>query len=72
MIINEKDGRVKLARKITIDRQAKRVLIDGEQFEYHLAVEGPDVDNAMSSVDLPIVYLPVLAEDVEIIPKDES
>lgn len=59
-----------LAKRITIDRANQRVLIDGVEFPYYLAEGGPQVENP-DGTDLPIVHLPILADDVEILPKDD-
>lgn len=58
-----------LAKKITIDRKRKRVLIDGEEFPYFVSEDGPQVEDACNANAVPVVMLPVLAADVEIIPE---
>ena len=68
MILTKEGEPMKLAKKITIDRENKRVLIDGKQVAYYLHVDGPLVTNVMVEHDIPVVHLPILAEDVEIIP----
>lgn len=58
-----------LAKKITIDRKAATISINGQEFPFAIAEHGPEVENPMATHDLPVVMLPVLARDVEIIPK---
>lgn len=59
----------KFAEKVTIDRKRKVVLIDGEEFPYFLAEEGPSVENPLDRHSPPVISLPLIANDVEIIPE---
>ncbi|QFG08071.1 hypothetical protein SEA_PCORAL7_10 [Gordonia phage PCoral7] len=62
-----------IAKKITIDRKLKKVFVDGVEFPWLIEQRGPEVENIATEDDVPIVLLPVLATDVEVIPagKDE-
>lgn len=59
-----------LAKKITIDRKHHKVYIDGKEFPYAIAERGPDIESADEAHAIPIVSLPILTADLEIIPKD--
>lgn len=61
-----------LANRVTLDRANHRVLINGVEFPYYLAEDGPQVENPDSNSAMPVVYLPVIAEDVEILPSDNA
>ena len=61
---------MRLAQKITIDRARKIVLIDGEVFPYYITEDGPAVQSPMGNSAIPVVILPVLALDLEIIPEE--
>jgi hypothetical protein len=59
-----------LPERIIVDEPQGRVYIDGERFPYYLAEEGPRVEPPARKGDLAVVWLPVLADSVGIIPKE--
>ena len=59
-----------LAGKITINRKTRTVHIDGIEFPWHIAEQGPDVESCAARRGVPIIHIPVFAQDVEIIPVD--
>lgn len=59
-----------LAKKIAIDRKHHKVYIDGVEFPYLIAERGPDIESADEAHAIPIVSLPILTADLEIIPKE--
>ncbi|QDF17454.1 hypothetical protein SEA_PHROSTEDPHLAKE_10 [Gordonia phage PhrostedPhlake] len=56
--------------KITIDRNQRKVFVDGVEFPWMIAEQGPDVDDIANPHAHPIVTIPILASDVEVIPRD--
>lgn len=60
----------KVAKKITMDRAGEMVYIDGVEFPWYIAEEGPWFQDVGNKFAIPVVYIPILAEGVEIIPKD--
>lgn len=61
-----------LAKKITIDRKHHKVYIDGTEFPYAIAERGPDIESADEAHAIPIVSLPILTADLEIIPGNDE
>lgn len=56
--------------KITIDRRRHKVFIDGVEFPWFIAERGPEVEDLANRNGLPIVTIPIIAADVEVIPSD--
>ena len=61
-----------IAKKITIDRKHCKVFVDGVEFPWLIQERGPEVENVSTKDDFPIVMIPVLATDVEVIPRDDE
>lgn len=59
-----------LAKKITIDRKHHKVYIDGQEFPWYIAEYGPEAKSLDDRIAVPVVHIPVIAADIEIIPKD--
>ncbi|UVF60284.1 hypothetical protein SEA_MURP_10 [Gordonia phage Murp] len=55
--------------KITIDRNQSKLFIDGVEFPWMIAEQGPDVDDIANRNAMPIVTIPIIASDVEVIPR---
>lgn len=55
--------------KITIDRRRHKVFIDGVEFPWYIAQRGPGVEDLSNRDALPIVTIPLIANDVEVIPE---
>ena len=62
----------RIAEKVIIDLRDQSVTIDGETFPYWLDNEGPQVTLSGGHRPLPIVHLPVMAGDLEIIPANRE
>lgn len=60
----------KLAGKVTIDLQHKRLFIDGDEFPWHISEDGVDAQELGSRNTLPSIVIRVPAETIEVIPKD--
>ena len=60
-----------MAKKVTIDRKHSKVYVDGVEFPWHIAEQGPDVESAAAHRGAPTVHIPVLTRDVEIIPASD-
>lgn len=58
-----------IAKKVTIDRQRHKVLIDGKEFPWLIAESGPEVEDIANRNAVPIVTIPIIAGDVEVIPE---
>lgn len=56
--------------KITIDRRRHKVFIDGVEFPWSIVGGGPEVEDIANPDSLPIVTIPIIAADVEVIPSD--
>ncbi|QDF17105.1 hypothetical protein JZX82_gp10 [Gordonia phage William] len=61
-----------IAQKITIDRKHCKVFVDGVEFPWMIAERGPEVENVSTKLDVPIVFIPVLATDVEVIAREDE
>ncbi|QCG77593.1 hypothetical protein HOV42_gp10 [Gordonia phage Fairfaxidum] len=61
-----------IAKKITIDRKLKKVFVDGVEFPWLIEQRGPDVEDIANPEAIPVVLIPVLADDVEVIPSDDE
>ncbi|QBG78401.1 hypothetical protein PBI_WALRUS_10 [Gordonia phage Walrus] len=61
-----------IAKKITIDRKHCKVFVDGVEFPWLIEERGPEVENVGAKDDFPIVTIPVVAVDVEVIPRDDE
>lgn len=55
--------------KITIDRRRHKVFIDGVEFPWFIAENGPDVEDLANRNAMPIVTIPIIAKDIEVIPE---
>lgn len=58
-----------LPKKITVDRKAKKLYIDGAEFPWHITADGPEVDGVCSQHEIPRVTVTMHTEDLEIIPE---
>lgn len=61
-----------LAKIVTIDRATKRVLIDGVEFPFYLAEGGPQVEDPLNPNAMAVVHLPLIADDIEILPAENG
>lgn len=53
---------MRVASDITIDREHMRLLIDGDEFPWAIAEDGPTLDRlAVPAGDVFVVYVPILA-----------
>jgi len=59
-----------LAKKITIDMQKKKLLINNVEFPWYVTEDGFDVEDILNGNELPTVSFRVLAETLEVIPAD--
>ena len=59
-------------KKITIDRRNHKVIVDGVEFPWCIAKEGPEVDDIANRDALPVVTIPIIAADVEVIPASDD
>lgn len=57
-----------LPNRITIDRAQHKVLIDGQEFPWFIEEGGPTIDGIDNANAAPVVWLPVLTKDIEVIP----
>lgn len=60
-----------LAKKITIDMQNKKLLINDVEFPWFVTEEGFDVEGLLGNNEIPTVSFRVFADTVEVIPADE-
>lgn len=58
-----------LAKKIVVDLPRRKLLIDGEEFGWHITEDGVDVSDLNNRNELAKVSFTVLAETVEVIPE---
>ncbi|UZF57698.1 hypothetical protein LH935_06850 [Gordonia polyisoprenivorans] len=56
------------APKITIDRKRHKVYCDGVEFPWYIAERGPTVEGICTHNEVPIVSIPIIASDLEVIP----
>lgn len=57
--------------RVTIDRRNKKLYFDGVEFPWLIEERGPEVERVSAAVDeYPVVLVPILAGDVEVIPAD--
>lgn len=56
--------------KVTIDRREKKVYLDGVELPWWLDERGPTVENPCSAHEIPVVCLPILASDLQVIPAE--
>lgn len=68
--LTERPDMPELAKKITIDRKRHKVYVDGVEFPWYIEEQGPRIDDPDTEHGAPVVHLPVIAGDLEIIPKD--
>lgn len=61
-----------IAKNLTLDLQDRKLYVDGKEFPWHLAASGPRFDCEPVESGLCLVYLPVLAESIEVIPPRED
>lgn len=57
------------APKVTIDRKHHKVYCDGVEFPWVIEQRGPEVEGIAHHGALPIVLIPIIASDVEVIPE---
>ena len=60
------------APKITIDRKNFKVFCDGVEFPWPIAEYGPEVESICTHNRPPIVSIPIIASDLEIIPDTDE
>lgn len=60
-----------LAKSIVVDRPKRTVTINGQEFPYMVADEPIEFQSA-SSVQMGIIYLPILAQDVQFRETDDA
>lgn len=60
------------APKITIDRKNHKVYFDGVELPWYIAERGPDVEGICTHNQQPIVSIPIIASDLEIIPNTDE
>ncbi|QDF16183.1 hypothetical protein SEA_MALACHAI_10 [Gordonia phage Malachai] len=58
----------KVPNRVTIDRKQRKVFVDGVEFPWMIAEQGPDVDDIANPHAIPTVTIPIIAADVEVIP----
>jgi hypothetical protein len=59
-----------LAKKITVDMQNKKLLINDVEFPWFVTEEGFDVEGLLANNEIPTVGFRIFAETVEVIPAD--
>lgn len=64
-----KDVEKKVAGKITLDRRRQKVYVDGIEFPWFIAEEGPTLTRT-GALRGRVVDIPVITHDVEIIPEN--
>ncbi|UYB35505.1 hypothetical protein N9A08_12850 [Arthrobacter koreensis] len=62
----------KLPKKAVIDLRNGSLHIDGEEFPYYITEDGVGVNGLGGRRTIPILTFSVFAEDVEVIPRDDS
>jgi hypothetical protein len=62
----------RLAKKITVDLQREKLHIDGQEFPWYITEEGVHATDLGNPNTLPIVTLSLLAETIEVIPKEQK
>ncbi|ATN90822.1 hypothetical protein SEA_LYSIDIOUS_10 [Gordonia phage Lysidious] len=61
----------KVPNRVTIDRKQRKVFVDGVEFPWMIAEQGPDVDDIANPHAIPTVTIPIIAADVEVIPSGD-
>lgn len=57
---------------VTIDRRHHKMYFDGVEFPWIIAERGPEAESIAAPHELPVVLVPIVASDVEVIPADEK
>jgi hypothetical protein len=60
-----------LPRRAVIDLRANKLFIDGEEFPWYITEDGIDVIGLGDKHALPVLSFSILAETVDVIPKDD-
>lgn len=55
---------------VTIDRRNQKLYCDGVEFPWLIEERGLEVERIASVDEYPVVLVPILAADVEVIPAD--
>lgn len=55
---------------VTIDRRNEKLYFDGVEFPWLIEERGPEVEHVADRDNFPIVLVPVIASNVEVIPAD--
>lgn len=59
----------RLARDVVIDRVRSTLTVDGREFPYWIAQQGPEVLHSPAE-GVPVVFIPLLADNVRIVTAD--
>lgn len=62
----------KLAQKAVIDLQNKTFHVDGQEFPWHIAEEGVEVDGLLDPNAFCHLTFTMLAETVEVVPRETA
>lgn len=57
------------AHRLTLDKSTYTITIDGQEFPFFLHEDGPTVETYHLAGGIHVVNLPVLVEEIEVIPE---